>query len=151
MGRQIRWFTRGWANHAFVVVGVEADGTPVVSQETPRRGDIASRITALNATRIAVVQFDDASPEQLAAVVEFGQWAQGRRYGFAACLGDALGQLLHVELGLGIADHMNCSEASTRAAERAGYIPSRSPESMRPIDLARDLGLPSWPGVGSWQ
>ncbi len=141
VARLIRLVTRGPWNHAAVAVGFAADGTVLISQETPRKGDVVSRIDEIGATRVAVVWLPmDAS--QASEVVRFAQWAVGQSYGFLTLFADLFNAVTNLELDLGFRNHMVCSTATARAAERTGWIPPKAPAAMSPNDLARAFGVP---------
>lgn len=144
VGAAIRFVTRSWANHACVVIEVTPLGGVIVSQETPRRGDVFTSLTKLGATRIALVRIS-ASGQQRNAAIAFAQWVQWKKYGFASLVGDLFNAAFRTQLAVGIGDTMVCSTATCRAAERTGYIPSKAPESMTPGDLTIDFGCPDWP------
>ena len=139
-GAVIRFVTRSWASHAAICVGVVSseDRTPLISQEKMFKGDIIGPVTDVKASKIAVVHLmgDFAQREQ---AVRFAESVGHSKYGFAACLGDLLSAVTHTEFDFGIRGHMNCSAASTRALERFGYIPGKSPIAMSPGDLAKDF------------
>ena len=143
VGKCIRFVTRSWANHAFVVVDV-VDGVPIVSQETPRKGDIYTPVTELGITKVVIISIE-RSPQQEAAMLAFVDWSHWKKYGFAALFGDLFNAITHVQLAFGIKTHMDCSTATARVAERTGYIPSKTPEAMTPGDLTIDFGCQEWP------
>jgi hypothetical protein len=147
VGRCIRGATASWANHACMVIRVQDNGLVYVSQETPRKGDVFSPITGLGITRGVLVRFPDAVPKQVAGAVAFAQRIQHVPYGFAALGADLFGRVTRLEVDFGIRDHMVCSTATTRAMERYGWIPPKSPEAMTPGDIAFAVGAHTFPDV----
>lgn len=143
VGRCIRIVTHSWANHAFVVVDV-VDGVPIVSQETPRKGDVFSPITELGITKVAIFSID-MDPQQRVALLDFANWSHWKKYGFLALFGDLFNAATHTQFAFGIKTHMDCSTATVRAAERTDYIPSKAPEAMTPGDMTIDFGCQKWP------
>ena len=142
LGKAIRLVTSGWCNHAAVVINV-SNGQIMVSQETPRRGDVFSPLTELGATRIAVVSIEMDIPQRN-QVIRFARWAKGKRYGFLGIAADLFNAITGLELDLGLFDRMTCSTATTRAAERSGWIPLKSPAAMAPIDIGRAFAAGKW-------
>lgn len=141
VGRCIRVATGGWCNHVAVVVDLDDRGI-VVSQETPGGGDVLSHLQDLDWTALACITYD-CSNAQRQSVIEAAVALRGSRYGFAPCAADLLGRL-GLSVALTFNDHENCSAATSRVAERTGWICPKDPDAMTPIDFARAWSVPTF-------
>lgn len=140
----IRFFERrsvpkefAWCNHACIVL----DGGPdahVVQEEA--KGATVSYLDELNAVEYAVVNMR-MTREQRSAVVAFARWSIGDGYGFLSIPADAVNAMTGAQIGLALGNRMVCSTAASRALERGGYIPARSPYAQAPAHLAQDFGV----------
>lgn len=140
----IRFFERlraskhyAWCNHAAIVLNSGPNAH--VAQEAAKGVEVTP-IAELGALEYAVVHFDDIDLLQRQAVTNFAAWSIGLGYGFLSIPADAINALLGLELGVVVGNRMVCSTQATRALERAGYIPKRSPYAMTPAHLAQDFG-----------
>lgn len=140
VGRLIRLVTRGWCNHAAIVVSGGVGPQVIVSQATPGAGGVFSPITALGARRVDVISLADVDPRERADVIEFARYARGKRYGYLQIVADLFNAAFRLELDMGWGNHMVCSTATTRALERTGWIPPKAPAAMTPVDIGRAFG-----------
>lgn len=69
-------------------------------------------------------------------MVEFAEWAEGKKYSILSDLNIALWCLFGGQFDVSIDSHLICSGLVARTLERAGYIFDRNPTRESPADLA---------------
>jgi len=128
----------GW-NHAAPILG--SGPNAMLAQETAK-GVVVSHLADYEPLEYAVVHVQ-STPEQRDAAVRFVESTVGSGYGYLSIAADAFNSLTGLELSLGWGDRMVCS--TTRAMERMGLIPERSPDAVTPAHLAFYFNVPYTP------
>lgn len=123
-----------WANHCFAII----DGGFIAQAEA--HGIVQTPLSSLTDPETAIVHPTAASPEQVAAAVEFATWCLDIGYGWPSVGADAIDDLTGGQLAMGTGERMVCSTHACRTAERWGLVPDRNPYAVQPDDIARYFG-----------